>query len=182
VTLGFLASFAFPAFVYFRYIYVLPAFYLLVSKGLMKLPWLGRILIFSALILFNLVSWTIYVSDKSQQREQWKEAVNYLEENVKRGDIVVFDYPESFAPYRWYDPQKFLAVGVSDSISADFDKTQENTRRAISDRDGVYYFNYLVDLTDPLEAAKKAIEESGFVERGKASFIGVGEITYFVRE
>lgn len=181
--LGFIASFWFPAFIYFRFIFVLPAFYLLLAKGVDKTKTLaGKWFFVSFLLIANLLGWGIYVSDKGQQREQWRQAVDYLEENVRRGDIVVFDYPEPFAPYQWYDPEEFLAVGVADSISADFEKTQENTKRAIKDRDGVYYFDYLVDLTDPDTAARKAIEESGFTLDGVVSFVGVGEISYYVRE
>lgn len=178
---GFFASFWFPAFIYFRFLFVVPAFFMLVAKGTLSFKGIrGRFLV-AVILMVNIVGWGIYASDKAQQREDWKGAVNYLTANIKRGDIVVFDYPEPFAPYQWYDPGKFTAVGATDSISANFEKTQAITKLAVKDRDGVYYFNYLEDLTDPNMAVKKAIEDSGFTEEKKVGFNGVGEITYFVR-
>lgn len=182
LALGFVVSLFFPAFTYFRFLYVVPAFFLLVASGIFTFDKKGKNVLIFLVLVVNLVCWTIYVTDKNQQREEWRQAVSYLTQNVKKGDVVILDYPEPFSPYKWYDPHQFQTVAVANSISANFKKTQENTLNAIKDRDGVYYFNYLVDLTDPEHAAKKAIEEGGFVESTKTSFAGVGQITYFVRQ
>lgn len=72
--LGFLASFFFPAFNYFRYVYVLPAFYLLVAWGISGMSKKVRVLFVTLFIALNALSVLIYFIDIRQHREQWREA------------------------------------------------------------------------------------------------------------
>ena len=78
--LSFLFSFLFPAFSYFRLIFLLPAFYIIIASGAgtisnSKL----RYLICALLTVVNLASWYLYVKGPSQQRERWREAVAFVE-------------------------------------------------------------------------------------------------------
>ncbi len=183
LVLGFLASFLFPAFIYFRYIFILPAFYILVTFGLFSLKnrFLKYGLIFFVLSL-NLMGTIIYYKDINQQREMWRQAVSFLEGNAKEKDIVVFDYPEPFVPYRWYARNKVTALGVADSISVNPALTSKKTKEAIKGKNGIYYFEYLVDLTDPGRIVEKTLGEEGFkVSKVYGDFVGVGQIKYFVR-
>ena len=182
--LGFIASFAFPAFIYFRYLYIIPAFYILLAWGIYNLTnFKLKVLITFCLIFINLFSWFLYVKEPLQQREHWREAVGFIENNAKNSDIVIFDYPEPFAPYRWYAKGKVKAIGVTDSIVANAGKTTEITENAIKDRNGVYYFEYLRDLSDPKQVVEKALDDRGFtIETIYDFFPGVGQIKYWVRK
>ncbi len=183
LALAFLVSFMFPAFTYFRFIFVLPAFYLVISLGLAQIKTQEfKIILASFMILVNLVGWSIYVLDPNQQREMWRQAVSFIEGNAKVKDIVVFDYPEPFAPYRWYARNKVEAVGVADSISANSALTSKKTKEATKGKNGIYYFEYLVDLTDPGRIVEKTLGEERFkVSKIYGDFVGVGQIKYFVR-
>lgn len=172
VALGFMASFVFPAFIYFRFIFVLPAFYLLIALGR------NRFLI-TLVVIFNLVGWGIYVFDGKQQREDWRGAVNYIEQNAKPGEIVIFENPEPFAPYRWYWNGEVASTGATDSVFADADKTKAITEELIRGKPGVYYFEYLKDLEDPGGIVQKTLAEGGFTETGRTSFNGVGFVIYY---
>ncbi len=183
LVLGFFASFLFPAFIYFRYIFILPAFYILVTFGLFNLK--NKFLrygLVSNLLVLNLVGIVIYEKDVNQQREMWRQAVSFVEGNAKEKDIVVFDYPEPFAPYRWYTRNKVEAVGISDSISVNPALTSKKTKESTKGKNGIYYFEYLVDLTDPARVVEKTLGEEGFkVSKIYGDFVGVGQIKYFVR-
>ena len=136
---GFVVSFWFPAFVYFRFVYVVPAFYLVISRGAVaiKSKRLSGILV-GLLILINFTGWFIYVFDESQQREQWRQAANFVENRVTDDDVIIFEYPKPFSPYRWYSKKPTQVHGVTNSISADLVKTAEITQQTVKGKSGVY--------------------------------------------
>ena len=179
--LGFASSIFVPIFIYFRFLYVVPAFYLFVSWGALQIKNKKlRILTILALLSVNLVGWVIYVSQDQQQREQWREVTSFVEQNAVETDIVIFEYPEPFAPYRWYMEGKVAAVGVTDSISADPVKTSQKTKEVVSGKTGVFYFEYLRDLSDPHRAVEKTLQDEGFkVDKIYSGFQGVGQIYYW---
>jgi uncharacterized membrane protein len=182
--LGFVASFWFPAFVYFRFVFVVPAFYLLISWGVGQVKRdKARLILGALLLLVNVVGWLIYISEPYQQREQWRQAVEFIERRGKEQDVVVFEYPEPFAPYRWYAKGKVEAMGVTNSISADSEITIMKTKETVLDKEGVYYFEYLRDLSDPQRVVEATLEESGFVVESVFDlFPGIGQITYWIRK
>lgn len=181
VILGFVVSLAFPAFIYFRYIFVLPAFYLLISLGAESYPKIGR-LIAASIVIFNLIGWGIYVAGPRQHRENWKGAVAYVEEKALPTEVIIFGNPEPFAPYRWYSSGKVRALGVTDSISANSDKTEKIVRDALAEATGVYYFEYLKDLEDPSGIVGGSLSKIGFTETERKDFNGVGFVIHYQRK
>jgi 4-amino-4-deoxy-L-arabinose transferase-like glycosyltransferase len=172
VVLGFFASVFFPVFIYFRFIFVLPAFYLLIASGKTKL-------LIYLVIVFNIIGWGIYVFDGSQHREDWRAATIYVKQSAKPGEIALFENPEPFAPYRWYWDGGVPSVGSIDSISADPVKTRELTKKLIQGKSGVYYFEYLKDLEDPQGIVQKTLGENNFKETGRVAFNGVGFVVHY---
>jgi 4-amino-4-deoxy-L-arabinose transferase-like glycosyltransferase len=175
VIFGFLASIFFPAFIYFRFIFVLPAFYVLIAGGKNKL-------LIPLVVGFNMLGWGIYVLDKTQWREDWRGAVGYIESVVTGGEAAVFENPEPFAPYRWYWQGKVQSLGVLDSISANAGPTQEIVKTAVKDKSGVYYFEYLQRLQDPKDIIRKTLTAQGFTEVEKKAFNGVGFVIHYVKK
>ena len=183
LTLGFIASFWFPVFIYFRFLYVVPAFYLLVSWGVNHLRLLIRFVIIASLLLINAFGWLVYITVPYQQRENWREATNFIENAAKEKDVVIFEFPEPFAPYRWYSKGKVEAVGATDSISADKKMTMEKVARAVENKSGVYYFEYLRDLSDPGRAVEQTLEKQGFsLAEVYNYFPGLGQISYYIKK
>lgn len=175
VVFGFFASLIFPAFIYFRFIFVLPAFYLLISLGR------NRRLV-TLVIIFNLVGWGIYVLDRSQWREDWRGAVWYVEANAGHAEVAVFENPEPFAPYRWYWDGRVESDGATDSISANAAPTFQVVRNITQGKDGIYYFEYLKDLQDPNGYVISDLAKLGFVEVGRVSFNDVGFIIHYQKK
>jgi len=180
--LGFLVSFFFPAFIYFRFLYVVPAFYLLLGWGVVNFK-NSRIQysLLAALLAVNFIGWGIYVSQPRQQREQWRQAVTFVEEKAKSNEAALFNFTEPFAPYQWYSKNTVKAVGGTDFLLANEEKTREMTRKALSDIKGVYYFEYLWELHDPGRIVEKEIKEEGFIKVSAFDFPGVGIIGYWKR-
>lgn len=180
LVLGFIASIFFPAFIYFRFIFLLPAFYLLVAWGVKHFEKTASLILIVFISAGNIFGWLIYIKDPNQQREQWRQAVSFIENRATVGDIAVFENPEPFAPYLWYAKGKLEAQGATDSILAT-QNTVAKTKSLLSNETGVYYFEYLHDLEDPNGFVESAISELGFKKTAIFNFIGVGQITYFVK-
>ena len=181
LTVSFLVSLFFPAFIYFRLLFVLPAFYLITAMGVGNMK-SGRILA-GIIIAINILSCLIYYTDEFQKREMWREAVTYVENRIADNEIVVFSYPEPFAPYRWYEKKEYLSFGAADSIKADPILSTQKTNDLIKSKNGIYYFEYLNDLSDPTRIVMNVIVENGFTEKEViGDFNGVGVIYHFVRE
>lgn len=181
--LGFLTSFLFPAFTYFRFIYVLPAFYILVAWGAANIKRKTlRNTTLALLVGINLISWLIYVFDKNQQRENWREAVLFIESNCKAEEIVLFHYPEPFTPYRWYMKGSIEAEGATDSILANEIASREKTEKLIEGKNAAYLFDYLRELSDPSNIVGESLSRNGFELEKKLNFAGVGFVEYWAKQ
>jgi len=183
LVIGFLLSFSFPAFIYFRFVFVLPAFSILIAWGACSYKNVRlRLLIVSTIVISNIVSWVLYITDPVQQREQWNIATRFVEENAKPNEIVLFEFPEPFAPYRWYSKGSVEAKGATNSISADPDLSKEITFNLVKNKTGVFYFNYLRELSDREDTVRKTLIDTGFVKKDVYNFQGVGLVEYYTKE
>jgi hypothetical protein len=180
--LGFIISYFIPAFIYFRFLFIYPAFVIIVSLGIFacKSDFLRKILVTSILTI-NIFSLAFYLLSKNQQREDWRSAVRFVENSIKNNEIVVFEYPEPFAPYRWYERKPDLSFGLTDSIYASDNKTTLLTIETINDKSGLYYFEYLRDLSDPNRIVEKVIKDHDFTASAVYNFNGIGQVYYFSR-
>lgn len=182
--LGFFASVYFPAFNYFRFVYVVPAFYLLTAIGLLNIDnKLLRKSLITLLIVINIGSWSYYMTNKDQQREDWKDATAYIDSLADPQAIALFEFPAPFAPYKWYSKGLMKAEGATNSVSADKNQTIEFTRNLIKGRNIVYLFDYLRDLSDFNRYVESTLKDNHFeVILENANFPGVGKITKWQRK
>ena len=177
---GYIVSIWFPAFIYFRFLYVIPAFYLLVAWAVDTFTVKPLKKYLSVLMVgINMFGWITYVTDDDQQREQWRQAVAFVEANAEENEIALFEFPEPFAPYRWYESGKVEAVGATNSVSAGITETKNITKSAVKDKKGVYYFEYLQDLSDPEGVVTQTLKDEGFTVGEVFNFKGVGQVFYY---
>lgn len=183
LSLGFIISIFFPSFTFFRFLYVLPAFYILIAIGIsaFKNNYVRNSLIVS-IIFFNLLSWGIYIFDKKQQREQWREAVSFIEQVATKDDIVLFAFSEPFAPYRWYSSGKVKAIGALDAVYATSSKSQQKIKNSLGEASTVYYFEYLWQLSDPSQVVGNTLKTEGFGVKSIYDFTGVGFIYEYEKQ
>lgn len=180
--LGFIVSYWFPAFIYFRFLFVVPAFYVLLANGVSMTKKMKQKYLLIIILLINILGFMKYVFDPQQHRENWRQAVRFVESRVEESEVVLFSYPQPFSPYRWYARKSHLAHGATDSISADPELTKNNVEKIVSSKKGVYYFEYLKDLSDPQSIVQNTIINQGFVETAIHDFPGVGLLYYYVYE
>lgn len=181
--LSFVISFLIPAFIYFRFAYVIPAFYLIIASGILKFKnVIIKGVLYVSIFSINILSWTYYIGNTYQQREEWRQAVGFVENKVKPGEAILFSYPEPFAPYRWYEKKGDISFGATDSIYTEFYDSNNEIADVISKSQGIYYFEYLKDISDPFGTVINRLKNSGFQENEKiGNFNGVGYIYYFTK-
>ena len=133
------------------------------------------------IVIGNLIGWGIYLKDPSQQREDWRAAVAFVESRAKVDEMAAFSFTEPFAPYQWYSKGAVSAKGLTDSILANPEATRTRILTETSGVKGVYYFEYLWELHDPQRVVEGTLRTDGFNEVAAFDFPGVGIIRYLRR-
>lgn len=179
--LVYIASFLFPAFNYFRLLFILPVFYILIAHGISSFNTRSYSkIMFASIFAVNIFSLAVYITDVKQQREDWRRATKFVENKAKKDEIVIFDYPEPFTPYRWY-ADKAIGYGATDGISANKGATYHKTEDLIESKTGLYHFEYLRDLSDPNRYVEEALIMKNFRKQEVFNFVGVGQVSYWTK-
>lgn len=193
VALTFIGAIFVPGFSYFRMIIVLPAFYLLVAYGVIKTGEcegggfriaVRNDVVVIALVICNISFCLLYLLNSNYHREDWRGAVAYISSTKDDGDIVIQPFPEPFAGYRWYSKQcedSIPAYGAMGTLGATDAEIESNTRYVTRDTNGVYYFEYLHDQTDPQGIIVQSLINQGFEKQTAKDFRGVGIVEYWKR-
>lgn len=177
IILAYLASFFIPIFAYFRFIFVLPAFYLIIASAVNIINWplLTRFLLAIALSI-NLISVSIYFLNPKFQRENWRAAVSWVHQNSTPQTLALFESTFSVAPFDYYNHDRVKAVGALDSFVADSLKVKEKVKAIAGDHNKIFLFQYLSGITDPQGLVFKELTTQGFVNTATRDFPGVGFI------
>ena len=177
--LAFIISFYIPIFSYFRFIFVLPAFYIIWASAINTINWppLNRILLFVALLI-NLSAAIIYYTNPKFQRENWRSAYQLIAKNTTPKTIVLFESNYTAAPFDYYNQGKIKAEGALESFNAQEDYVDKKID-SIKSYDKVYLFQYLSGITDPQGLVFKALTKKGYINTKTHNFQGVGFIYEF---
>lgn len=175
--LSWLFSFIIPSFSYFRLLYVLPAFYLLLAWGVVSLGRWGRILGI-AIISVNLFAGGVYALNDRFQREDWRAATSFVESQAGEGDVVLFEFSDPFAPYKWYSSGKVEAAGAFEKVRGSR-QDEARIKELVDGKSGVYHFIYLRDLTDPEKLLGQVLTDEGFFQSKVYDFRGIGHVIYW---
>lgn len=134
----------------FRLITVLPALIILFAEGATRYP---RIVL-TFLIYISIAGNAMYLTRPRLQREEWREAINYLKTQQM---AVVVNFKDKFAPFYWYAPESPVTIKVPTNVTQFF------------------YMEYLTGITDPEHKFQKDLENTWRVVETK-NFEGVGLI------
>lgn len=151
-------SFLIPISGVWRLIFLLMPFTILISVALNSMKRLRLFLIL--IVTVNLFAIFLYWTNSQYQRENWKEAVSYLE---KRKAPIVFTVEDGFAPYQWYKKTDQIVCGP---ITLNKCLTGNN----------LTYVSYLEDLFDSKKIIEGEIWQNGFTVSNVNNFLGVGFI------
>ncbi|MDP3918182.1 MAG: glycosyltransferase family 39 protein [Candidatus Woesebacteria bacterium] len=147
--LGILLSFFIPTLTYFRYLFILPAFYLLLSESTSK--------IFIIIILFiNLLSTGFYLFDSRFQREDWRGVAKLIAD-----EKIVFPV----------NSQKEALIYYSEAES--HGKNIISKEQISKDDTTIWLSRYVWEIFDKNDSTRKYIEDLGYNKVSEVNFNGV---------
>lgn len=153
-----LIGFFVPVFSYFRILFVLPAFYILLGKGILTINTKWRYLILGIVLSVNLVTSGMYLTNSRFHREDWRGLVNFIEGEKKNTDVTLFVKDSQMEAYRYYAPNANLAGGTD----------------ALDDKsDTIWLMRYVQPLFDPEDLVREKVENLGYEKQGEYDFNGV---------
>lgn len=178
VGLAFIISFFIPILSYFRMIFILPAFYLLLAKAIDNLSvhkvfWKLVVLI---ICLISLLSLTVYYMNPKFQREDWRAAVKEIDELAQQNGVILFESNNLPLPFIYYSKNLSPALGGLTKIPAQNLDDAINLNQIIKTKKDIYLFEYLVDITDPDRNLEKKLNMDGYQKIDTLNFNGVGFI------
>lgn len=152
---------AFTGFSYFRLLFVLPAFYLLVACGVTSIKRSGLGQVFVILVIaINLVSSFIYLFNPRFHREDWRGAVAWIEQHSNSDSAIsIFVTKSQTDPYRYYASSVpvYGLEGLSGSALPDT----------------IWLFRYIQPIFDPDDNLRRKLENLGYTKADERDFNGV---------
>jgi uncharacterized membrane protein len=147
-------GFKVPVFSYFRLLFVLPAFYLLLALGLMQLPkkWMKIALAF--VLFVNLTSSLTYLFNGKFHREDWRSLVDFVESHKTLNSVTLFVADSQMEAYRYYAPDAKIAGPTSSA----------------GEYDQIWLMRYVKDIFDPEDKLRSRVEDLGYKKEGEYDF------------
>lgn len=178
IILTFVVSFKFPMYQPFRLLFILPAYYILLAVGILGSEKYQKIflVLVVGISMFGLVE---YYTDARFKREDWRGAVNLVNQTVDDSSIVVFAWPEPFSPYQWYKGSN-KSLGVVSKFPASEEEVNNKMNNLLSLKQ-ILLFGYLQDLSDPGHYIQRWLTSRNFMLSKTYDFNGVGFVYQYIR-
>ena len=151
IILGVLMGFKIPTLSYFRFLFCLPAFYILVARGIEKSNKYKNFLLISVFII-NILSTGYYLFNKKFQREDWRLAAK----TIGGSEIILPGNSQKEA---------LVYYGKGNQIETVYDISP-------SQRD-LWLSRYVWEIVDPADSTRKKIENLGYNKTAEYDFNGV---------
>lgn len=176
-----------PVFSYFRMLFVIPAFTLLISLGLFRMTKKVRYVLLSAVSIVYLFSLSIYFLNPVYQREDWKNLMQFLKNemnitNTVSNASVIVESTGLLAPFEYYAQGEIYELGALKNIPAKNESDLVDLDEQLYGVNKVFLLDYLVDITDPGREVRKKLLKMGFSEKNIYNFNGVGFVYLFSKE
>lgn len=164
-----------PLLGYWRFIFIIPAFVSIITYGLNHLPEPARQFNFAIVIaifmLGNLTFWT----NRVFQREDWRGASRLISQPKS---ISIVNFPGPFAPLQFYAPNVYYYAD-QESLGKMRTDLDQSLPLVLMDKQRVFVFDYLSDLSDPGRSILHWLIQAGFKQVKIHNYNGVGFIYEF---
>lgn len=178
IILALFISLIVPIYSYFRLLFVLPAFLLLISYGIISFKQKLKVIILSV-FLIQIVSSSIYLFNPIFHREDWKGMVSFLK-TVPQGKML-FESSDSFAPFDYYAKDSIKGVGALKKFPAEKIDDVKDLKNELGNTADVFLINYLVDISDPKRLVQENLIELGYQQVNIYNFNGVGFVYHYTQ-
>lgn len=147
----------FSGFSYFRLLFVLPAFYLLLAVAALSLDGKWRKLAVVGVLLINITATSIYLFNPRFHRENWRGAISWIEDGTDNKAVVFVTKGQQEA-YRYY---------VKETPVVDYAILGDTSF------DTIFLMRYTQPIFDPQDTMRRAIENLGYIKLDERDFNGV---------
>ncbi len=153
-------GFWFSVFSYFRLLFLLPAFVVLIALGIDSLKKRYFKMILGLVLVANLLLSGCYLFNSRFHREDWRGLVNYIgqSKNLDRGIVIFTTYGQREA-FRYYDPAGEIKVNGPALIYDGYDI--------------IWLMRYAQPIFDQNDSVRKDVEKLGYLKLGEYDFNGV---------
>ncbi|MCL5783771.1 MAG: glycosyltransferase family 39 protein [Patescibacteria group bacterium] len=179
---AFLISFFVPVFSYFRFIFILPAFYLFTAVLINKFSLKWSQILVGFIVFSEIVFSGIYLANSQYQREDWRGAVKFVDQQADNSSIILFENSEVAAPFVYYSSDLTKALPAFKKIPAKTTNDFNDLDKIISGKKNIFMFEYLVDIADPQRLLQNKLNDLGFKESKIYNFQGVGFVRMYTRK
>lgn len=170
-------SFFIPVYNYFRILYVIGAFLLLIAGGILsfrkKLGYGFLILV----ILIQLFSSLVYLLNPNYQRDNWKGLVSFFKDI--KPEIILFESSGTLPPFDYYAGGSLNAKGALKDFPAKDETSVADLQDLLKNKTDIYLVDYLVEISDPDRLVASRLTELGYKEKGIKDFHGVGFVYHY---
>ena len=157
ISLGAIISIKLSIFSYFRFLFCLPAFYLLVALGLESFSKNWRKIALVLVLFVNLIASIIYLTNSRFQRENWRGLVNFVEAQKPAKSITLFAADSNMEAYKYYDSD--ANISGPNGFSTKYKE--------------IWLMRYLQSVFDSKDLLRAKIEASGYNKEKEYDFNGV---------
>jgi uncharacterized membrane protein len=163
VLIGVVLGLFVPVLSYFRFLFVLPAFYILLAIGLINTADKYFLPIFMTFLFINFLTSGVYLSETKFQREDWRGFSNFVKEESKDKNykiIFVADSQMEGVEYYWPEARISGPSGLNENLEQ------------------IWLMRYVQDVFDPTDSTRAKIEEKGYIKENEYDFNGIRVIKY----
>ena len=155
VLVAVLISFKISILTYFRFIYVLPAMYLLIGWGLISLKEKYFLPVLVTLLLINFSSIAIYLKNEKFHREDWRGLTEFVSgESVGKEYKLIFVHDSQMEAVKYYTPEMLVEGpgGIESNLKI------------------IWLMRYVSDIYDKDDSVLNSIVSLGYVKTTEYSF------------
>lgn len=183
IVLAYTISFKVPVLSFFRMLFILPAFYLLLADSILSLKFLTikkiAIVLFLSLSLFSLVMFNL---TPRFQRENWRDLNTFLTEIHNENSIVLFENSGLPAPFIYYYKNDYPAYGAIKNFPVRSVKDLIDLEGLTKEASSIFLVEYLVDIADPNKLLASELENLGFMKVATFDKASIGFIYEYQRK
>jgi uncharacterized membrane protein len=171
-----------------RLLFIQPFIYLFVADLVTSHWQIGKrfgqflaILLFTAFLSINIYSTSQYYLQPNLQRENWRSVRQLVRTRFpERETVIIFGFSEPFAPWIWYDNNRFPTLTTGRVHDQEISQVEELIK-PVFDYQYVLVFDYLRDLTDPQDHIPTAIENFGYELHELIDQVNIGFIRVYIK-
>ncbi len=167
-----LVSVFIPVYSYFRVLFIVPAFVLLVAAGIFAFKQRLRYVFLAIIFLIQIFCALVYLLNPNYQRDNWKGMVSYFR-NIQP-EIILFESSGTLPPFDYYAGGSLNAKGALKDFPARDDSAVAGLSELLKEKKEIYLVDFLVQISDPNRLVAKKLTELGYQEKEIKDFHGVG--------